>query len=222
MPTERIEIRTFQKVMNLYLYIPPQSANSPSVIRGMTYGLLQKYHEKNTHREEYIELTLLLFQWQSVRGWGAGLLKSIFDNASTKVEMPHPSKTRERNDNDERRKQRMFIHAEYHLTGITRRELRKSFQETCGDAYQDLETDKGGQLKITETTIAYSRAKNLRDLLTSAKHREVKGWGVSKLLCVLCRIGFVIRRPMVIYIISTSFFMVLKTFWNTRCAWEFR
>ena len=35
------------------------------------------------------------------------------------------------------------------------------------------------QRNVIETTIAYSRPKNLRDLLTSAKLREVEGRGVS-------------------------------------------
>jgi hypothetical protein len=139
----RIETRTFQKVMNLYLYIPPHSAHSPSVIRGMTYGLLRKYHEQNTHREDYIELTVLLFRRLRARGWDAGLLKSIFNDASAKVETPHPSKTQERNDNDEeKRKQRLFIHAEYHPNGILRKELRIAFKATFGNAFQDLETEK--------------------------------------------------------------------------------
>ena len=123
---------------------------------------------------------MLLFRRLRARGWDAGLLKSIFDDASAKVETPHPSKTKERNDNDEeKRKQRLFIHAEYHPNGIPRRELRIAFKATCGDAFQDLETENGGHLKITETTIAYSRPKNLGDLLTSAIHREVEGRGVS-------------------------------------------
>ena len=57
-----IETRTYQKAMNLYLYLPPQSAHPPSVIRGMSCGLIRKYREQNTYQDHYIEMTVLLYQ----------------------------------------------------------------------------------------------------------------------------------------------------------------
>ena len=177
----RIEHRTFQKAMNLYLYLPATSAHPPSVIRGMIYGLLRKYREQNTHREHYIKMAVLLFRRLLARGWDEALLKNLFDNASTKVETLRTSRTQERKDatNDETRRQRLFIHSEYHPDGIPKKKIRQAFKETCGDAFQDLATENGGTMKITETTICYSRPKNLCDLLTSAKLKEVKGRGVS-------------------------------------------
>jgi len=38
----RITTKTYQKAMNLYLYIPPHSAHPPGMIKGMVYGLLRR------------------------------------------------------------------------------------------------------------------------------------------------------------------------------------
>ena len=175
----RIETRTFQKAMNLYLYLPATSAHPPSVIRGMIYGLLQTYYEQNTHREHYLETTVLLYKRLLARGWESALLKRLFDDASDKVERQLPSKTKRKKDPGEKRRNRLFLHTEYHPAGVPRREVRRAYMETCGDAFQDMETANGGRLRIPETTIAYSRPKNLRDLLTSAKLIEVEGREVS-------------------------------------------
>ena len=171
-----IETRTYQKAMNLYLYLPPQSAHPPSVIRGMIYGLLRKYRGQHTNREHYIEMTVFLYRRLRARGWEAALLKSLFEEATAKVELQRPSKTQERKTTDGRR---IFIHTEFHPNGIARKKIRQAYMETCGDAFSDLKTENGSTMKLIETTIAYSRPKNLRDLLTSAKLREVEGRGVS-------------------------------------------
>ena len=37
------------------------------------------------------------------------------------------------------------------------KEIQLADQETCGNAFQDMATENGGGIQITETTIAYSR-----------------------------------------------------------------
>ena len=46
----RIISRTFQKKMNLYLYIPPSSAHPSGCIKGTIFGLVRRYHAQNTYR----------------------------------------------------------------------------------------------------------------------------------------------------------------------------
>ena len=79
----------------MYLCITPQSASSrpPSVIYGMTYGLLWKYHEQNTHQDEYIEMVVLIFWQLRASGCDEGLPKGILNEASAKLVTPHPLET---------------------------------------------------------------------------------------------------------------------------------
>eukprot|EP00984_Skeletonema_dohrnii_P031699 scaffold24547_cov71-Skeletonema_dohrnii-CCMP3373.AAC.1 len=50
---------TYQKLMNLYLYIPPQSAHQDGLMKGIVYGELKRYLWQNTKREDYIKMLLV-------------------------------------------------------------------------------------------------------------------------------------------------------------------
>ena len=63
----KINTRTYQKEMNLYLYLPPTSSHPLSVMRGMIYGMLIKYDEQNSHRKHYLEMIVLLFRRLATR-----------------------------------------------------------------------------------------------------------------------------------------------------------
>eukprot|EP00956_Cyclotella_meneghiniana_P015107 scaffold22917_cov55-Cyclotella_meneghiniana.AAC.3 len=52
----KIETKTFQKKMNLYLYIPPSSAHPTGCIKGTVFGLIRRYHAQNTHRKDFIAI----------------------------------------------------------------------------------------------------------------------------------------------------------------------
>ena len=85
----------------------------------------------------------------------------IFNDVTAKVETKCPSRTQERKVNPDNGRNRIFIHMEYHPNGIPRKEIRLAYHETCGDAFQDLAIENVSSIKITETSIAYSRPQNL-------------------------------------------------------------
>ena len=53
--------RTYQKAMNLHLYIPPSSKHPPSRIKGTIYSLVQRYFKQNTHQEDFAYFVGLLY-----------------------------------------------------------------------------------------------------------------------------------------------------------------
>ena len=110
--------------MNLYLYLPPTSAQPLSVICGMIYGMLRNYDEQNSHQRHCIETTVLLFWRLATRGWDTTLLQLIFNDVTEKVETTCPSRTQERKVNTDNGRNRIFIHMEYHPNGIPRKEIR--------------------------------------------------------------------------------------------------
>jgi hypothetical protein len=56
----QLSFQTFQKDMNLYLYIPPTSAHSPNMIKGLIYGRLQSYKHTNSDVKDYVHFATLL------------------------------------------------------------------------------------------------------------------------------------------------------------------
>ena len=48
--------------MNLYQYIPPQSAHTPGMIKGIIYSLLCNYYCQNTKQADYEDIVIKLFE----------------------------------------------------------------------------------------------------------------------------------------------------------------
>ena len=64
----RIVLRTFQKTMNLYLYLPSASAHSLSCIKGTIYSLINRYYAQNTYQKDYVYCMVLLYDRLLDRG----------------------------------------------------------------------------------------------------------------------------------------------------------
>ena len=156
----RIETWTYQKPMNLYLYITENSAHPPGMMRGIIFGELKRYHRQNSRREDYLKMVRLLFLRLRARGWGADLLKQWFIAAAKKVESKLPTR---KADNISPR-DRLFLHLKYHPRGITRQHLRAAFDATCDNF-------NGTSAAVKQVTVAFSRARNIKDDLTSARFR---------------------------------------------------
>ncbi|EJK65702.1 hypothetical protein THAOC_13415 [Thalassiosira oceanica] len=117
------------------------------------------------------------FQWRPVlllrrlvaRGWDRTYIKSLIQSADSRLRSAEaqPSTT----PNDRRpltNKERLFLHYEYHPGGMPRGEIRQIYQSTCGDLLES-------RLGIKQMTVAYSRPKNVRDVLVRAKLHQAPG-----------------------------------------------
>ena len=59
--TRRLKFKTFQKKLNLYLYIPPHSAHPPGTIRSLIFGLTRKYWQQNSDPNDFCAIIKLLY-----------------------------------------------------------------------------------------------------------------------------------------------------------------
>ena len=85
-PIGEISTKTYQKAMNLFLYIPPQSADLPGLIKSLVYGLLSAYYHQNSDSDDFIMITHLLLKFLLLRGNNISNLELIFNNAITTLE----------------------------------------------------------------------------------------------------------------------------------------
>ena len=58
---DQIEFKTYQKEMNLYLYLPPALSHPGGCIKGTVYGLIGRYFAQNRHRKDYLKFVGLLY-----------------------------------------------------------------------------------------------------------------------------------------------------------------
>ena len=166
----RLTTKTFQKAMNLYQYIPPHSAHPPGMIKGIVYGLLRNYFKQNSSESDYIQMAVLLWRRLVARGWNRTYIKSLILSADSKLRSAEsqPSTHTPNNRRPPPTRDRLFLHLEYHPNGMPRREIRRVYDSTCGELLES-------RLGIKQTTIAYSRPKNVRDILVRAKLHQAPG-----------------------------------------------
>ena len=196
--TGEITTKTYQKPMNLHLYIPPNSAHTPGLQKSLVSGLLKTYKTQNSNEEDFIHISKLLFKRLRDRGYKQEDLEELFQDAIQKLivneqpkrkETPTPTIINKKSQSlkeiatrkspkpqTKEKKERAFFHLPYHPKDISRKTIRKTYSTTCENESTDfrrLRNDKTKKnMKIEQLTIAYHRPKNLRDKLCSSKLRE--------------------------------------------------
>ena len=65
----KIITKTYQKEMNLHLYIPPSSEHPPSCIKGIVYSLVQRYFKQNTYQQDLTYFMGLLYHRLIQQDW---------------------------------------------------------------------------------------------------------------------------------------------------------
>ena len=166
---QRIETKTYQKPMNLFLYIPPFSAHPPGVRKGLIYGTLRTYWKQNSKPTDFQHFTRLFYHRLLARGYHPHSTKQIFYEAAKQIEAAYTQRKPNHTDktkNKTKRLNEIYLHRQYHPKDISRSHIQNLFHTTCM-TYNELGQgfDKYDGLNIDKLTVAYSRPKNLRDIL---------------------------------------------------------
>ena len=72
----------------------------------------------------------------------------------------------------------LFFHLPYHPKSISCKLIQQKYKEHCecpdrfGESFWHSKNNEGGVLEINKLTVAYSRPKNLRDLLSPSRLLE--------------------------------------------------
>jgi hypothetical protein len=160
----QFSFRTYQKELNLHLYIPAASAHPPGTLKGTIFGNLQRYWGQNTKQTEYVNMTQSFGRHLYNRDHNIPTIVSLFKEAAELIEHKksltrmttcqtnyiHSAHTTEQH--------HLFLHAEFHPCGIARRMIRQLYNRTLA------------KTKLFDNFIvAYHRPKNLRELLSKTK-----------------------------------------------------
>ena len=171
--------------MNLYLYIPPQSAHPPGVIRSLIFSQIKKYWQQNSTTEDFINITRAFFHRLIQRGHNPTKLHDIFQQTARQIDTMRDTeentttKTQQEIEN-------LYLKWRYHPADITRRTIQTIYRSTCEnpttqseDGFRNLPTDSGTRMTIDKLTIAFTRDKNIRDLLIPSRLRHFPEYMVS-------------------------------------------
>jgi hypothetical protein len=137
--------------MNLYLYIPPLSAHPPSCFKGLIAGEIRRYWLQNSP-EDFKTILVKFIERLLARGHKLETLKPIFAQAALSLDSPIlPSVISE----STKKENILYIHRTYHPKGIQSYEVRQLYDQILKPS-----------LDYDNMTIALSRPRNLRDILT--------------------------------------------------------
>ena len=172
----RIVTNTYQKAMNLHLYIPPISAHPTSCFKGLIVGNFLRFRKQNDDKNFSILIENFAHHLLA-RGHSLTAIKTHFKKAADSINKkylqqsptqptPLPPQTPHQQHTDPTIANRsLYLHWEYHPNGIQRQTLRAIFKETL----EACNPFKQGMI------VAMSRPKNLRDLLTRTTLQEPEG-----------------------------------------------
>jgi hypothetical protein len=144
-----LDLSTFQKPLNLYLYLPPLSAHPHSCLKGLIKGELNCYWWRNSVTN-FQHLITKLVKWFNARGHSVSSLEPIFRQAAATLDNNRVN-SNQNTDQDTT----LYIHWTHHPSGIQRSDLRRIYNKT-------LEPHDINNKMI----VAISWPKNLRDILT--------------------------------------------------------
>ena len=187
--SDELLTKSYEKPLNLHLYIPNNSAHTPGVLKGMIYGNLRRFKEQNSRKEDYLAIAKKFHTHLLNRGYTKEKITPIFLEAVKSFE-----KTEQKmNISKESMKNNVFLHFQYHPRDISRQQIQSIFNKTCmkenidEPSLRHLQDDdpplgNGGLLQLERATLAYSRAPNIRDKVCPSTLYQPPGQEVSTFL----------------------------------------
>lgn len=185
----KIQYRTFQKPMNLFLYIPAHSAHPPGVLKSLIYGLMKTYRRQNSNVEDFKLNVKQLFRCLLARGYNHHDISTMFKEAANTIKHNQLQHSHRNQQQGKEKKNDIFFHIPYHPRDIRQNNIQQTYSQNCnnknnlGESFKAMKNDMmGGTMRIDKLSVAYSKGKNLRDMLCQSKLRISEDCSVSKIL----------------------------------------
>jgi hypothetical protein len=175
-----------EKALNLYLFLPPHSCHSKSMLHGIISGLILRIKRLTSVEETILPTIRSFYDRLLARSYNAAYIKPIFEKAYAQpiINDYHP-KDQTNTDVVATSDNSLYLHAYYHQRNPTSQRIQHmyrndvintvaSFPVTAIRRYRD----DGSWTTMPEyrLTIAYHRYPNIGNLLSA---RKVRSTGVS-------------------------------------------
>ena len=176
---KRIITRTYQKPMNLYLYLVPSSNHPPKQIKAIIFQLMKRYRLQNTYYSDYIKYSLLLYRRHLARGHLPDDIWPYFKQAHQKLDLQASQPPQEEEEDEEeaaildpnnlfsKEKRPSYLHFIYDKHDIPARVVQQLHSQHCSSFEK--------KLGLLPMRICYSRPNNIGDLATQATLHQPPG-----------------------------------------------
>jgi hypothetical protein len=166
-PNCHLIFKTYQKPMNLYLYIPPGSVHPGKMLRSLNFGGLRAYWLQNTHLRDFYAMAVLLVRRLIARRYLFPTLKPLFEETSVRLQAQLSQRRaipRQPPDPNDPAKKPIIFHSEYHPRRIQLSQVRQVYSGTLAPFLPD-----------RNLILAVSCPWNLRDRVCITQLPDVPG-----------------------------------------------
>jgi hypothetical protein len=173
-----IQTKLFEKELNLYLYIPPHSAHSPGVLRGLVIGMTLRILRLTTALQDKKTALRSFFLRLCNRGYAAEKLRKLFVEALAHTERPTFD------ENWWIHEKRCFLHLPYHPDDPSSKVVQRLFRQhllnpPSEPPLPDLRNLVNCSIGTNRMIVAYHRPNNLRNLFFPRVFQELDDRPVS-------------------------------------------
>jgi hypothetical protein len=156
--TRRIHTKTFQKPMNLYLYLPPNSAHPPGVLRSTVYGCLRRYWFQNSRVADFQAIVRAFARRLVARGHNREVINGLLIRSAQRLDLAPRGPRPPCQTVHTATVSALFFHQEFHPRGLPRESIRRAYDTLCAK-----------HSGFDKLILAYKRPKNLRDALIPSR-----------------------------------------------------
>ena len=182
----RIETTLYEKILNLYLYIPPHSAHPPGVLKGLVLGNCYRIYSLCSDHTDTKKHLQAFYRRLLARGYKPDTLIPLFRRSHELMldrrvaSASAPETPRNNRIASTFRDTRIFFHLQYHPdnppSSVLQQAWRDCLLEPSGETpLPAVLNSKGYPIRLDQMTVAYSRPPNLGNLLSSRNINSFDG-----------------------------------------------
>ena len=162
---QKLSTSLYEKALNLYLYIPPHSAHPPGVLTGLIYGNMHRIYTLCSDPTDQRRLTQLFYRRLIARGYKPQDILPLFRKAESRFTALTSNVITDDTTTESPDADRVFLHLPYHPGNPKSHQIQSLWRE------QLLQPQYKRHLSVftdsKRLTVAYSRPRNLSNLLSS-------------------------------------------------------
>lgn len=164
---DKIIMKPYEKLLNLYLYIPPRSAHPPGGLFSLICGRIKRIQEITTCKNQVQSYLKRLYLRLNKRGYTKEIIMTAINKALTRrttcnQNLGTPAHTS------------LFLHYNFHPKNISRGRIQQLLKNALLEPknfipLENLYTRNGKAFGTTRVTVCYHRPKNLKHFLAPRK-----------------------------------------------------
>jgi hypothetical protein len=165
---QKIHTKTFQKDLNLYLYIPPISAHPTSCFKGLIIGKVSRYWHQNSSPVDFNIPNNFILRLLHQGHLLEDLIPTLQSVAAT---IDNSLNHRSRHNTEHEKDETLYIHWKLHPKDVDTAKIRQLYNKTLQ-----------GHDNFTQMQIAMSRPKNLCNILCCTEIPSIPNNNASDIL----------------------------------------